>query len=98
MKISSTLYYPSATLRTRLYDLPPHSKVEWFKFYFSQFGTGASLKAQFYKEYDAGVVDWLNKTLTNSALGAATSERGFFHAFPFSIEDVNAFSMFFTFN
>ena len=59
--------------RTRLYHLPYRSIIKGIKFYFSQFGTGASITASLFENYDTmsvgGSDDLLNKQLTNTALG-----------------------------
>ena len=87
-------YYPNAELITPLYtrydDGSPirRGKIKKIHLWFSQFGTGASLKLSFFKGYDAKAsgTDWLNKTLTNTTLGALK-----YYSFEVSIDDFDSF-------
>lgn len=82
-------YYPGATFRSLLLDFGYKSRILWFKVYFAQFGTGASLQMAFMKEGATesfgGAADKLNRTLTNAALGNVSE-----YFFRQEIDDITA--------
>jgi hypothetical protein len=101
VKISSTYkifrinysgYNTTVDYLTGLYPTPYKANITGFTFFFSQFGTGASLTASVFKDYNnisiGGAADFLNRQLTNAALSNVSS-----FYFPHYIYDVNSFFM-----
>ncbi|MGH7872776.1 MAG: hypothetical protein ACREQO_11230, partial [Candidatus Binatia bacterium] len=90
-------FYPNADFRTRLYELPPGSKIKRFRLWFSQFGSGASVLLSLIKGYNAIGIgtgnDILNKTVSFANLGAIQ-----YYEFNQEITDLSAFYMNFRFN
>jgi hypothetical protein len=91
-KINYSGYNQTVDFVTGLYKTPYKVNITGFTFYFSQFGTGASVQSSFFKDYNSisigGAADLLNRTLTSSALGNVSS-----FYFPHFIYDVNSFYM-----
>ena len=96
-------YYLNSFFRTRLYDIGYEATLTKIKVYFSQFGTGASLKMALYKDYDTGVVgganDLLNKTI-NYGLLSPSAAGGVVRSWsmPLDIPKVNSFYLDFIWN
>lgn len=92
LKINYSGYNRLVDLITGLYRLPYQSNITGFTFYFSQFGSGASLTASLFKDYNnislGGAADLLNRQLTNTTLGSISS-----FYFPHYIYNVNSFFM-----
>ena len=91
-RINYSGYNQAVDFVTGLYKTPYKSNITGFTFFPSQFGTGASLTASFFKDYNnisiGGAADLLNRQLTNTALGNVSS-----FYFPHYIYDVNSFFM-----
>lgn len=91
-KINYAGYNQNVDFVTGLYKTPYKSNITGLTFFFSQFGTGASLTASLFKDYNdisiGGAADLLNRQLTRAILGAVSS-----FYFPHFIYDVNSFFM-----
>ena len=91
-RINYSGYNQIVDFLTGLYETPYKSNITGFTFFFSQFGTGASLTASVFKDYNnisiGGAADLLNRQLTAAALGNVSS-----FYFPHFIYDVNSFFM-----
>lgn len=96
-KVNFSKYAVSSTFRSVLYPLPNRAQINMVKFYFSQFGTGASMTAAIFSDYNGtsvgGAADLLNTTLTNAALGPVA-----YYPIRKTITDLNAFYLFLLFN
>jgi len=88
-----TKYYVGANIRGKLESLPYKSKIKKIIVYFSQFGSGASVRLSVQKDYDTAAPgisgadkDLLNKTITNTQLGIVSS-----WSITTEISDINSF-------
>jgi len=97
LRINYSGYNTLVDFVTGLYKTPYKSNITGFTFFLSQFGTGASLTASLFKDYNnisiGGGADLLNRQLTRTALGDVSS-----FYFPHFIYDVNSFFMNIRFN
>jgi hypothetical protein len=93
-----TNYYINADFKDSIRELPYKSDITKIIFYFSQFGTGASILASLFLNNATisigGATDSLNQTLTNAANGSVSS----ISVVPTNAKDVNTFLLHIRFN
>ena len=95
-----TEYFINADFRSKLYVLPHRATLRRMRIYFSQFGSGASIRVSLFKDYGAYVIggnaDLLaaaEHTITNATHGALAH-----YEMPLNISDVNSFYFAIRFN
>lgn len=101
VKIDYVGYHINADFRTRLYPTPYKSNIDKIIVYFSQFGTGASVRFSLFKDYKdvtPGTNDELDLTVTNATYGAISSINLATVSGWKTITDVNNFCMNLRFN
>src|SRR3990167_1131961 len=95
-----TQYYVNADFRTRLIELPYRTTVTRIIVYFSQFGSGASLRMGMFKDYDSMSMGGDNDLLRAGQHTVTFATHGKLRHYEFQINaaDIDSFYLNFLFN